>query len=106
MIENWMSLEVTKHSFHECLFLLTSHNRASKYCLTLKLWHESCPPRCPYYKAGPLGSVEELEVRKYILYCRKFTRKLITKNEAIPYCKQYFMREPFCQKCHYSQKDL
>lgn len=104
MTENWLSIEVTNESFHECLFLLSSFDGTSSYCLTLKIWNEPCPPRCPYYKAGAPGSLEELETQKYILSCRKFSRKLTTREKATPYCKLLFMREPSCQQCDYSQK--
>ncbi|MFX0124568.1 MAG: hypothetical protein ACFFAE_13130 [Candidatus Hodarchaeota archaeon] len=104
MTENWLSIEVSKQTFHECLFLITSYDRTSIYCLTLKVWNEPCPPRCPYYKVGAPGSLEKLETQKYILSCRKFSRKSIAKGKTTPFCKLFFMREPRCQQCDYSHK--
>ncbi|UCG01878.1 MAG: hypothetical protein JSW11_20020 [Candidatus Heimdallarchaeota archaeon] len=104
MTENWLSTEVPKQVFHECLFLITSYDVKSTYCLTLKIWNEPCPPRCPYYKAGSPGSLEELETQKFIMSCRKFTRRLVLRKKALPYCKQYFMSEPNCQQCDYLHK--
>ncbi len=106
MTENWLSTRISKESFHECLSLITTSNRTSTYCLTLKLWNEPCPPRCPYYKVGSPGSLEELEAQKYNLSCRKFGRKSTGRKKVTPYCKQYFMRDPHCQQCRYFQKSL
>ena len=104
MTENWMSTNIQKKALHECLFLITSYDRTSAYCLTLKVWNEPCPPRCPYYKAGAPGNLEELERQKYIVSCRKFSRKLITRKKVTPYCNLYFIREPNCQLCEFDQK--
>ena len=104
MTENWLSTTLSKGSFHECLYLLTSSDESSTYCLTLKVWNEQCPPRCPYYTAGLPTNLEKLETEKYKLSCRNFSQKRITRNEAIPYCKLYFMREPNCQQCDFRHK--
>lgn len=104
MTQNWLTTSLSKGSFHECLFLLTSLNKSSTYCLTFKVWNEPCPPRCPYYKVGSPANLEELEAKKYHLSCRKFTQKQIKRNKAVPFCKLYFMREPNCQQCDFVHK--
>lgn len=104
MTRNWISSKVAKPAYHECLSLVTSHDNAFAFCLTLKHWNEPCPPRCPYYKAGSPGNLEELEAQHYFLNCRKFNRKLTTLRQAVPYCGLYLMREPDCRQCSYPHK--
>ncbi|MFX1285897.1 MAG: hypothetical protein ACFFB5_19805 [Promethearchaeota archaeon] len=101
MTKKMISAKVLKSSHHECLFLITSYDGTVTNCLTLKLWNEPCPHRCPYYKAGPPGSLEELEMQQYLIDCKKFSRKLTTTGKAIAYCKLHLMREPRCQQCNY-----
>ncbi|UCG89893.1 MAG: hypothetical protein JSU57_05370 [Candidatus Heimdallarchaeota archaeon] len=100
MTEKLISAKVSKRPYHECLFLITSYDDTLANCLTLKLWNEPCPPRCPYYKAGLPGSLEQL-ARHYLIDCRKFSRKKTTTGQAIAYCKLHLMREPLCRQCNY-----
>ncbi|UCE12745.1 MAG: hypothetical protein JSV04_11185 [Candidatus Heimdallarchaeota archaeon] len=104
MTRSWISSKVSKLTYHECLFLVTSLDSTINYCLTLKHWNEPCPPRCAYYKAGSPGNLEELETRHYLLNCRKFSRKLTTPRKAVAYCGLYLMREPDCRQCRYPHK--
>ena len=103
MAGNWISVEVPRPTYHECVYLITSHDNTLTYCLTLKHWNEPCPPRCPYYKVGPPGSLEKLGGEDYFLHCLKFTRRLITRKQAKAYCKLYLMSEPRCKICNYQQ---
>ncbi|MHA2294043.1 MAG: hypothetical protein ACXACK_17930 [Candidatus Hodarchaeales archaeon] len=104
MLGNYISAKVSKQPYHECLYLITSHDDTLAYCLNLKHWNEPCPLRCPYYKSGSPGSLEKLEARHYQLNCRKFIRKISLSKQASAFCNLYFMREPHCRKCNYPQK--
>ncbi len=101
MVENLISAKMLKSPYHECLFLIRSHDGTLAKCLTLKLWNEPCPPRCPYYKAGPPGSLEKLGAKHYFIDCEKFSRKLTTTGKVTAYCKLHLMREPRCWQCNY-----
>ncbi|MHA2247577.1 MAG: hypothetical protein ACXADY_21695 [Candidatus Hodarchaeales archaeon] len=101
MTRNSLSVEVSRSSHHDCLFLITSQDDTVSYCLTLKLWNEPCPPRCSYYKAGLPGSLEKLEAQHYHMNCQKFSRKSTLMGQAEGYCKLYFMREPRCRECNF-----
>jgi hypothetical protein len=84
----------------QCLSLLRNQDQSAHYCLTLKIWNEPCPPRCPRRIDGPPGQLEKVETHGYDIDCVDMIRKT---NQQNFFCKLYDLAEPFCTDCPYAR---
>jgi hypothetical protein len=86
--------------FKECLFLITSKDGKTAYCLKFKLWNEPCPKMCDQYIPHEPGQIEEAKQANYDIECLDFTRKVV---EGLPefFCTLYNLTKPLCKECRF-----
>jgi hypothetical protein len=91
--------------FKECLFLITSKDGKTAFCLKFKLWNEPCPRLCDQYVPFDPGQIEEAKQANYDIECLDFTRKLVDGSPEF-FCTLYNMKNPLCKECFFHRYSL
>lgn len=86
-----------------CISLILGEEQqgdAFRYCLAYHMELETCPRKCPNFKSGPVGSLDEVVQKRFNKACKQFTRKE-RDHEWDYYCNLYRMFNPFCRSCQF-----
>lgn len=87
--------------FKQCSFLISSCDESVGFCLKFKLWSEPCPPSCDQFQLGYVGSLKEVQTKKYDTDCLDFTRIGQEDGQSAYYCDLYKQTEPLCDACQF-----
>ena len=98
MFRDQVRLVTLNDLFKECLFLITSNDGATAYCLKFKLWNEPCPKMCDQFVSHEPGQIKEAKRANYDIECLDFTRRIVEGRLEF-FCTLYNLAEPLCKEC-------
>ncbi|MFW9903670.1 MAG: hypothetical protein ACFFFH_05015 [Candidatus Thorarchaeota archaeon] len=98
MFQEQVRLVTLDDIFKECIFLITSKDGKTAYCLKFKLWNEPCPKMCDRFVSHAPGQIEEAKQTYYDIECLDFTRRIVEGSPDF-YCTLYDLVKPLCKEC-------
>lgn len=98
MFRDQVQLVASDDLFKECLFLITSNDTTTVYCLKFKLWNEPCPKMCDQFILCEPGKIQDAKRANHDIECLDFTRKLVDGSPEF-YCTLYNLTKPLCKEC-------
>jgi hypothetical protein len=88
-----------KHTPFKLCTHLVSTSTSLAYCINYHDWIAKCPIKCPFYKEGSSGNIEDLEKEKFNPECYYFAKN--NTNDLIYQCKLFKQENPMCESCQY-----